>query len=219
MVKKCTDCGTENPASAVTCVECGSLFHAMIGGMRDESVDSPRRLLARDDAGTADGGSTAATAAHSHLPNASKPLPGGDVLDAALPDVPYQLVLLFVALGVMKVMIEIPLGVSIASAEQGKAGLSPITFAWQYLLGFGLLAAAVLAGLGAYSLYYLQNLGAAFLSASLVLDVLLLVWLIVYRQADGNSVWPGSGPYGALALVCGASSLFLGQLAFRRRLL
>jgi hypothetical protein len=136
-----------------------------------------------------------------------------------IPDVPYQLVLTFVALAALKVLIEIPLGVSIVVAQPVGSGLSPLTYAWRVPLGLGLLASALLAGLGGYATYYLQNLGAALLSASFAIDALLLVWLLVALQSGRLVVWPGVGPYLLLFILCVLASVYLGVAAVRRRLL
>jgi ribosomal protein L40E len=253
-MKACPDCGANNEATAVTCVECGSLFADQVGvdvGKR-KPVDPPPMLTIPGEpaATTETRGSTvlvcracgavnspthvrctvcgsdqlAAKSASSVTVtkggrrkrlSAWDRRPRKGIVDGEFPDVSAALIFTFFGIGVLKLLLCTALGIQIVMGQAGPKGLHPDTFAWKWALGPTLLVDAFVAAVGAIGLFYLRKYGAAMMSISLLLDVLLMAWLVAFNTWGTLNLWPGSGPYFFLGCVCFVCSIELMHKAFK----
>jgi hypothetical protein len=128
-------------------------------------------------------------------------------------DVPYYTSLLLITGGVLAFLIQVPLGATLVLARLGPNGVAPYTFEWRYLLGGAMLLAALLSGMGAYALFFLQRIGAVMLACAFAIDTLLFGWLVVALVSGNLATWPGAGPYAFFGLVTGiaaANSALMG---------
>jgi hypothetical protein len=269
MAKQCDDCGRRNFDSAVTCVECGSLFPEMVGRLVE---DEPEGLFGlgegfEEDVSPGDGNlapAQSAATATARAPSTLEFTRCGDcklVMEAGpsrckrcgsrrlealastgpaalrawaarqhirrgrdrSPDTEFPTVGLGEVLGlataaVVKLFVEIPLGVAILLSAMGPGGVTATTYAWRYPLGIVLLASATSGAVGAYGLFYLERFGPILLSISFALDALLVFWLVVHMLFGLYDFWPGTGPYFLLFLVCSILSVAVGRLATGHRL-
>jgi hypothetical protein len=271
MTKQCEDCGRRNFDSAVTCVECGSLFPDMVGRLVDDDLEpqddpptlgiggepAPEASLAHA-AGTSH--ATAAAAAPGivmvrcgdcKLVMESGPLrckrcgsrkldeidgdsPTGAVrgwasrrnlrfgressVDGEFPTIGLAEVLALGGVAILKLLLEIPLGVAILLSALGPGGVGPTTYAWRYPLGALLLGSATAGAVGAYGLFYLERFGPILLCVSFAFDALLVAWLVVQMMVGELAFWPGAGPYFVLFLLCVILSYLVGRLAAGNRL-
>jgi hypothetical protein len=133
--------------------------------------------------------------------------------EAEFPTIGMGEVLSFAGIATLKMLIEIPLGVSLLLSAAGPGGVTATTFAWRYPLGLALIVSAASGLLGAYGLFYLERFGPILLSISFCLDALLLSWLVVHLTIGQVYVWPGEGPYFFLLVVSAVLSAASGRLA------
>jgi len=183
----CRMCGAVTSASHTRCTVCGSDQIAPKSASAVSAAKSGRkkRLSAWD----------------------RRPRKG--VIDGEFPDISSTWIFGFFGVGVLKLLLCTVLGAQIVLGQAGPKGLHPTTAAWKWAVGPVLLLDAFLAAVGAIGLFYLRKYGAAAMSVSLVLDVLLLSWLVVFNTWGTLNIWPGSGPYFFLACLGVAFSIEL----------
>jgi len=193
----CRACGAVNSANHVRCTVCGSdqLAAKSASAVTATKGGRKKRLSAWD----------------------RRPRKG--VVDGEFPDVSAALIFTFFGVGVLKLLLCTALGVQIVMGQGGPKGLHPTTLAWKWAVGPTLLLDAFLAAIGAIGLFYLRKYGAAVMSISLVLDVLLLSWLVVFNTWGTLNIWPGSGPYFFLGCLCAVFSVELMVKAFKGNML
>jgi hypothetical protein len=269
MAKQCEDCGRRNFDSAVTCVECGSLFPDMVGRLDPDEAGEladdqsnelgPGSVLDASDAPRLQTEATTRSAARSTAPDlafvrcadckhvmeigpqrckrcgsrrleqlvmsgasaATRPWAvrqhfrrGRDfATEAEFPTIGLAEVLALAGTAVLKLLVEIPLGVAILLSAEGPGGVGPTTFQWRYPLGSVLLLSATTGAVGAYGLFYLERFGPIVLSTSFALDSILVLWLVIFMLMGEYGFWPGTGPYFFLFLVCVVLSIWVGTFA------
>jgi len=187
----CDACGAINSANHVRCQVCGSDRLVRKAPGTGAGKGRRRRLTAWE----------------------RRPRKG--VVDGEFPDVSSAEIYTFICLSVLKLLLCTALGAQIVIGNAGPKGLHPTTYAWKWAVGPTMLADAFLASVGAVGLLYLRKYGAAFLSLSFVLDVLLLLWLVYFNSWGTLNVWPGSGPYIFLACVCASCAIELAHKAVK----
>lgn len=178
-VNVCRGCGAVNDTAQRRCMVCGS--DQLVLKLRNEAAVAARpgrRLSAW----------------------ARRPRVG--VLDANAPDMTMDFALTFLALGAVKMLILAYVGGMLAFGRTGPNGLQLITYNWRFVLAPIAFVDGFFAGAGAFGLYRTRRFGAWMLAFSFVLDVLLLGWLVVFAYTDRLIIWPGPGPFVAVALFC-----------------
>lgn len=269
MAKQCEDCGRKNFDSAVTCVECGSLFPDMVGRLvadNDDEFDgdqpdemSASSVLEASDVPNLQTRPTAQSAARAttgdlkfvrcgdckHVMEVGpsrcnrcgsrrlEPLAASDASTAKrpwavrqhfrrgrdiateeeFPTIGLGEVLALAGTAVLKLLVEIPLGVAILLSAEGPGGVGPTTFQWRFPLGILLLSSATTGAVGAYGLFYLERFGPIALSIAYGLDSLLVLWLVIFMLLGEYDFWPGTGPYFVLFLCCVILSIWVGSFA------
>jgi ribosomal protein L40E len=178
-VNVCRACGAINDALQRRCSACGS---------------NQLSLKMRDEPGV--------TARRGRRLTAWSRRPRVGVLDANAPDMTMDFALTFLALGAVKMLMLAYLGGMLAFGRTGPNGLQLLTYNWRFVLAPVAFTDGFFAGAGAFGLYRTRKVGAWLLAFSFALDVLLLGWLVVVSYTDRLVVWPGPGPYVALAFFC-----------------
>jgi ribosomal protein L40E len=176
-VSVCRSCGALGVASQTRCASCGSKSIAL--QLAPTAPARTGRFLSAWD---------------------RRPKVG--VLDADAPELSKSEASVYLALGALKLVVETYLAGVLVFGRIGPYGLQYATYVWRYPLGVTLFVDAFLSGFGAWALFNARRYGATLLSTAFALDVVLLGWLVFHIATERIVVWPASGPYVFVALVC-----------------
>lgn len=195
-INVCQSCGAMSPLDARRCARCGSnklalrLKESASGGAR-----KGRRALSAWD---------------------RRPRVGA--IDADVPDVTRAFIWMFVAIGGVKMLALAYLSGALLFGRVGPGGLQYFTYVWRYPLAIGMFLDGFLAAAGCLGLYLTRRYGAILLTASFVLDVVLLGWLLFAIYTSRVVIWPGIGPYIFMTFVCAVCGFEAAMKALRGNL-